>query len=226
MPPDRSVLLKQLEAKVVGCRLCPRLVTYRETVPPRASFRSQEYWRKPVPGFGDPDAWLMLLGLAPSAHGANRTGRVVTGDESGRFLASVLYKTGLANQPTSISRDDGWQLTGCFIAAAARCAPPANKPTPAELSNCHQYLDREFELLGNLRAVIALGRTGFRAYIDFAKRKGVKVEGVFSHGVRVKVDGMPWLYGSYHPSPQNTYTGKLTEKMMVDVFEKAKADRL
>jgi uracil-DNA glycosylase family 4 len=226
MAPDRSVLLKQLETEVVGCRLCPRLVAYRETVPARASFRSQQYWRRPVPGFGDPDAWLMLLGLAPSAHGANRTGRVFTGDESGRFLAGVLYKTGFANQPTSVSRDDGWQLTGCFIAAAVRCAPPANKPTPSEFSNCRRYLDREFELLGNLRAVIALGGTGFRAYIDYAKRRGVKVEGTFSHGARVKVEGMPWLYGSYHPSPQNTYTGKLTEKMMVDVFERAKADRL
>ena len=218
--------LERLEREVVDCRLCPRLVRYRETVPPRAAFRSQEYWRRPVPGFGDPRAWLMVLGLAPSAHGGNRTGRVFTGDESGRFLMRALYEAGFANQPTSLSRDDGLRLEGCFIAAAARCAPPENRPTHAEFDRCRPYLERELELLSGLRAVVALGQTAFRAYLDIARRRGASVgTGGFAHGARIPVDGMPWLYCSYHPSPQNTYTGRLTARMLNDVFEAAKADR-
>ena len=217
--------MRQLELEVVGCRICPRLVRFREAVSPRASFQSQEYWRRPVPGFGDPGAWLMVLGLAPSAHGGNRTGRVFTGDESGRFLMRALYKTGFANQPTSISRDDGLRLSGCFIAAAVRCVPPDNKPAPAEFSNCCRYLDREFQLLTNLRAVVALGQIAFKTYLDFTRRKGLSIKGgQFTHGARIQIAGMPWLYGSYHPSPQNTYTGRLTEGMLIEVIERAKAD--
>jgi uracil-DNA glycosylase family 4 len=225
MPRDKSTPLRQLEMEIVDCRLCPRLVKFRETVSPRAAFKSQKYWRRPVPGFGDPDAWLMLLGLAPSAHGANRTGRVFTGDESGSFLMRALHKTGFANQATSLSREDGLKLSGCFISAAARCVPPDNRPAPAEFSNCRRYLEREFELLTNLRAVVALGQAAFKTYLDLARRRGIRVRGEsFAHGKRVKVDGMPRLYCSYHPSPQNTYTGRLTERMLIEVFEKAKAD--
>ncbi|MGA2663474.1 MAG: uracil-DNA glycosylase [Nitrososphaerales archaeon] len=226
MSGAKATELERLEREVVDCRLCPRLVRYRETVPPRAAFRSQEYWRKPVPGFGDPRAWLMVLGLAPSAHGGNRTGRVFTGDESGRFLVRALYETGFANQPTSLSRGDGLRLEGCFIGAAARCAPPDNRPTPAEFDRCRPYLERELELLSGLRAVVALGQAAFGAYVDLARRRGARVgSGGFAHGARIRIDGMPWLYCSYHPSPQNTYTGRLTAEMLNGVFEAAKADR-
>ncbi len=223
--PDRNNGLRRLEDAVVACRLCPRLASFRESVPARASFRSQEYWRRPVPSFGDPRAWLMVMGLAPAAHGGNRTGRLFTGDESARFLMRALYRTGLANQPTSLSRDDGLLLSGCYITAAVRCVPPDNRPTPKEFGNCSRYLDRELELLTNLRAVVALGQLAFRAYLDLARRRGRVLRGVkFAHGVRVEIEGLPRLYGSYHPSPRNTYTGKLSEKMLVEVLERAKAD--
>jgi len=202
-------------------------VRFRETLPPRAAFRCEEYWRRPVPGFGDPDAWLMVMGLAPAAHGGNRTGRVFTGDESSRFLTRVLYRAGLANQPTSLSRNDGLQLSGCYVNAAVRCVPPGNKPTPWEFGNCIQYLERELEFLQNLSAVVALGQLAFRAYLELCKRSGASVRGVeFAHGARIQFREMPWLYGSYHPSPRNTYTRKLTEGMLLDVFEKAKRDRV
>jgi uracil-DNA glycosylase len=217
--------LTQLEEEVTACRLCPRLVSFRETVPVRAAFRSQEYWRRPILAHGDPNAWLMVLGLAPAAHGGNRTGRVFTGDESARFLMRALHRTGLANQPTSLSRDDGLRLNGCYITAAVRCVPPDNKPTPQEFRQCGRYLDREFELLTNLRAVVALGQLAFRAYTDLLARNGCKPGSIkFAHGARARVQGMPWLYGSYHPSPRNTYTGKLTEDMLAEVFERAKTD--
>lgn len=225
MPRGTKTRLKQLEAEVVACRLCPRLVSFRESVPARAGFRSQLYWRRPVPSFGDPAAWLMVMGLAPAAHGGNRTGRLFTGDESARFLMRALHRAGFANKPASLSRDDGLRLSGCYITAAVKCVPPDNKPTLEEFRNCQQYLDRELDLLSNLRAVVALGQLAFRAYLELARRRGCGVRGVkFAHGARVAIPGLPWLYGSYHPSPRNTYTGKLSERMLVDILEQAKAD--
>lgn len=227
MPRDTKVRLEQLEAEVVACRLCPRLVSFREKVPARAGFRSQRYWRQPVPSFGDPAAWLMVIGLAPAAHGGNRTGRLFTGDESARFLMRALHRTGFANQPVSLSRDDGLRLSGCYITAAVRCVPPDNKPTPREFRNCREYLNREIELLTNLRAVVALGQLAFKAYLELARSKGCRARGAkFAHGARVEIPGLPCLYGSYHPSPRNTYTGKLSEQMLVNVLEQAKADRV
>lgn len=226
MPLDRGAQLKRLGETIVACRSCPRLVSFRENVPARAAFRNQEYWRKPLPGFGDPEAWLMVIGLAPAAHGGNRTGRLFTGDESARFLMRALHKAGFANQPTSSSKDDGLRLTGCYITAAVRCVPPDNRPAPKEFANCSRYLDREFEILTDLRAVVALGQLAFKAYLDYARSRGHGVSGVkFSHGVRIGFQGIPRLYGSYHPSPRNTYTGKLSEAMLVEVLERARADR-
>jgi uracil-DNA glycosylase family 4 len=168
----------------------------------------------------------MLIGLAPAAHGGNRTGRVFTGDESARFLMHALHKAGLANQPTSVSKDDGLRLDGCYIAAAARCVPPDNRPTIEEFRNCRQYLDREFELLTRVHAVVALGQLAFKAYLDYVKSRGVNPKGAtFAHGACVRIPGLPTLYGSYHPSPRNTYTGKLTESMLLDVLERAKSQR-
>lgn len=215
----------RLEEVISSCTLCPRLVSFRENVPPRAAFRSQEYWRRPLPGFGDPDAWLMVIGLAPAAHGGNRTGRLFTGDESARFLMQALHKTGFANHPTSTSRDDGLRLRGCYITAAVRCVPPDNRPTPQEFSNCRRYLQRELQLLTSLRSVLALGQLAFNAYRDSVRTKEHFLRGVkFMHGARVEFEERPWLYGSYHPSPRNTYTGKLTESMLVEVLERAKTD--
>ncbi len=216
-----------LLSEVVECRSCPRLVSFRETVPARAAYRPQEYWRMPVPGFGDADAWLMVLGLAPAAHGGNRTGRVFTGDESAKFLMRVLHKAGFASQPTSSSRDDGLRLSGCYITAAVKCVPPGDKPTAQEFANCASHLDRELDSLSNLRAVVALGQLAFKAYLDLvAKRQGSKPRGSkFAHGADLQIPGMPRLYGSYHPSPRNTHTGRLTEEMLLEVFEKAKRER-
>jgi uracil-DNA glycosylase family 4 len=167
----------------------------------------------------------MVLGLAPAAHGANRTGRVFTGDESAKFLIRVLYRAGFANQPSSLSRDDGLKFKGCYITAAVKCVPPDNRPTPNEFDNCSCYLDREFELMKSLSAVVTLGHLAFLSYIDFARRRGVSVAGVkFSHGARYEIEGLPRLYCSYHPSPQNTYTKKLTKEMLLSVFERAKSD--
>jgi uracil-DNA glycosylase family 4 len=222
-----SASFQELENAIASCRLCPRLVSFREELPPRASFRSEKYWRKPVPGFGDPNAWLMLLGLAPAAHGANRTGRVFTGDESAKFLIRVLYAAGFANQPTSLTRDDGLKFKGCYITAAVKCVPPDNRPTPKEFDNCSCYLNREFELMKNLSAVVTLGQLAFRSFMDFARMRGASVAGIkFSHGAHYEIEGLPRLYCSYHPSPQNTYTKKLTKEMLLSVFERAKSDRL
>lgn len=174
--------LRTLNQTIIHCRLCPRLVAYRESVPPRASFKDQIYWRKPIPGFGDPNAWLLLLGLAPAAHGGNRTGRVFTGDESGRFLFQQLYDEGFANQPNSDHRDDGLELTGCYLTASVKCAPPQNKPLPSECLNCSQYLDQELLLLKNLKAVVALGRLAFDAYKKQMKQRGFNTTGMtFGH---------------------------------------------
>jgi uracil-DNA glycosylase family 4 len=216
--------LEQLNQEIVQCRKCPRLVRYREKIAreKRRAFREWEYWGKPVPGFGDPQAGLLILGLAPAAHGGNRTGRVFTGDRSGDFLYKALYEAGFANQPTSTSRDDGLRLKGAYIAATARCAPPANKPLPGELANCRPYFERELELL-RPRAILALGGIAMRAYLSLLKERGV-IQSLaafpFRHGASYQLPGqLPRLFVSYHPSQQNTFTGKLTQAMLAHVLK-------
>lgn len=215
--------LEQLNAEIIRCRKCPRLVRYREKVAreKRSAFREWDYWGKPVPGFGDPRAELLILGLAPAAHGANRTGRMFTGDRSGDFLYQALYRTGFANQPTSTARGDGLALRNAYISAALRCAPPANKPLPSEMANCRPYFERELELI-RPRAVFALGNIAMRAYLGFLKDRG-KIESrasfPFRHGASYQLDGdLPRMFVSYHPSQQNTFTGKLTEAMLERVL--------
>jgi len=192
----------------------------------RRAYRDQTYWGRPVPSFGDPSARVLVLGLAPGAHGSNRTGRMFTGDKSGDILYRVLYKTGFASQPTSVSRDDGLELRDLYITAAAHCAPPGNKPTPQELRNCRPYFERELELLPNVKVVVALGKIAFDIYLDVLKAHKViatRAPFVFGHDVQYRIDpGQPVLVASYHPSQQNTSTGKLTEKMLTDVFRRAR----
>ncbi|HUA02142.1 MAG TPA: uracil-DNA glycosylase [Candidatus Aquilonibacter sp.] len=215
--------LDQLNARIILCRKCPRLVTYRAKVAreKRLSFRDWDYWGKPVPGFGDPNAELLILGLAPAAHGGNRTGRVFTGDRSGDFLYQALYEAGFANQPTSTRRDDGLELMNAYVAAAVRCAPPANKPSPSEEANCRPYLEKELEIL-RPRALLALGAIAMRVYLGILKeRGGIKSAAAFPfrHGASYEFSaGLPRLFVSYHPSQQNTFTGRLTEAMMAGVF--------
>jgi uracil-DNA glycosylase len=223
MPAARAEALGELNAEIVACRQCPRLVAYREQVAreKRRAFQGSEYWGKPVPGFGDPNAQLLILGLAPAAHGGNRTGRVFTGDRSGDFLYEALYRAGFANQPTSIDRGDGLKLKNAYIAAAARCAPPENKPLPSELAKCRPYLERELEIL-RPRAILALGRIAMSAYLEILKRRGMIQSFAsfpFAHGARFDfANGLPRLFVSYHPSQQNTFTGKLTQPMFVRVL--------
>jgi uracil-DNA glycosylase family 4 len=179
-----------------------------------------------VPGFGDLGAWLLIIGLAPAADGGNRTGRVFTGDESGRFLVAALYKTGFANQPTSVSRDDGLSFEGCFITAAVKCVPPENRPSREEFRNCARYLETEIKMLARVTTILALGSKAFDAFIEYArKNRLVKRAPKFSHGVKCKI-GKRWtLYGSYHPSPRNTYTGKLTPIMLEQLLQRIKRNR-
>ncbi len=210
---------------VIACRRCPRLVSYREGVSPRASFATQRYWRKPVPGFGDLDGRLLVLGLAPALHGGNRTGRVFTGDSSGRFLVRALYDSRFANKPVSESRDDGLVYKDCYVTAVVKCVPPGDKPAKEEFENCSEYLDAEISLMRNLQAVLALGALSFRAYLEHLGREGVDVRGMkFSHGKVFKFRTRPSLYASYHPSPRNTNTGKLTPKMLVGVLRKVRRE--
>lgn len=217
--------LSDVAEKVIECRRCPRLVRYRETVPPRRSFAAQDYWRRPVPGFGDPEATLVLIGLAPAAHGGNRTGRVFTGDESGRFLVAALHEGGYANRPFSESRGDGLVYTGCYVTAAVKCVPPHDKPTAKEFDNCSSWLESELRLLGKAKAVLALGRAAFEAYLDYAASRGAATKGLaFKHGKRYSLGGLPALYASYHPSPRNTHTGKLTRKMLVSLLNRIGRD--
>jgi uracil-DNA glycosylase family 4 len=206
-----------LQNKIVACELCPRLRDYVREVAQvkRRAYCDQEYWGKPVPSFGDPKAQVLILGLAPGAHGANRTGRMFTGDKSGEFLYRALYETGFANQPTAISRTDGLSLTGAYISASAHCAPPDNKPSRQELLNCRPYLERELKLLKNLRVVVALGRIAFDTYLSIVHERGK-----FGHNIVHNLT--PTLISSYHPSQQNTSTGKLTAKMLREVFEQAR----
>jgi len=215
--------LDQLNQTIIRCRKCPRLVLYREKVAfeKRRAFLGCDYWGKPVPGFGAPRAKLLILGLAPAAHGGNRTGRVFTGDRSGDFLYKALYETGFANQPTSTYRGDGLKLKNAYVAAAVRCAPPANKPLPSEMANCLPYFEKEVELI-RPRAILALGSIAMRTYLGVLKaRKQIKGFAAypFGHGASYEMgDGLPRLFVSFHPSQQNTFTGKLTESMMVDVL--------
>jgi uracil-DNA glycosylase len=220
--------LLQLQATTARCELCPRLREHCAHVAAakRRAFRDWEYWGKPVPPFGDPAARVLIVGLAPAAHGANRTGRMFTGDRSGDWLYRALYQTGFASQPTSVSRDDGLTLRGAYITAAARCAPPGNKPTLEELANCRPYFERELDLLTNVRVVVALGRIAFDQYLEVLKKRGTitsRARFRFGHNQRfTTAPGAPLLISSYHPSQQNTSTGKLTEKMLLDVFRQAR----
>jgi uracil-DNA glycosylase len=212
--------LPHLAADVSSCRLCPRLVAWREqvAVEKRAAFRDEEYWGRGVPGFGDPDARILVLGLAPAAHGANRTGRVFTGDRSGEWLFRAMHRAGLANQPTSVSIDDGLTLTGAWVTAVVKCAPPDNKPLPDERSNCHAYLERELTLLADLHVVVCLGAFAYEAA---CAEFGVRPRPKFGHGVEVVAPNGLHLVCSFHPSQQNTFTGRLTEPMLDAVFVRA-----
>jgi uracil-DNA glycosylase family 4 len=215
-----------LNREVVACTRCPRLVAYRQQVAreKRRAYRDWDYWGKPVPGFGDPDARVLIMGLAPGAHGSNRTGRPFTGDASGNFMYPVLYETGFASQPTATDRNDGLTLKGLYITAAVRCAPPDNKPTPQELAACSPFLDREIAGLENVKVVVALGKIGFDAYLNYLKRRRLltsKKSYLFKHGAQYPVPDGKVLLASYHPSNQNTQTGKLTRKMFVKIFREA-----
>jgi len=214
-----------IQEEVAECRKCPRLVKYREKVAreKRRAFREWEYWGRGIPGFGDPKAKLFILGLAPAAHGGNRTGRVFTGDRSGDFLFEALFQAGFANQPASVRRDDGLQLKNAYIAAAVRCAPPANKPLPSEILHCRGYLERELALL-RPRVVLALGKIAWDAYLEILKQRGQiasRAAYPFGHGAESFFPGdLPKLFGVYHPSQQNTQTGRVTQAMYAIVLSR------
>jgi uracil-DNA glycosylase family 4 len=217
MPRSLPLLARQ----IVACRRCDRLREYCTDigVTKRRAFMDWEYWTRPVPGFGDPNAWLWIVGLAPAAHGANRTGRVFTGDRSGDFLFAALHRAGIANQPTSVRIDDGLLLQGCFISPAVRCAPPGNKPSTEEVQNCAGYLDDEWRLLKKKRVLLALGRIAWDACLALARRTlGDFPRGDFGHGAELALAKNLHLVGSYHVSQQNTFTGKLTPKMFDEVL--------
>jgi len=216
-----------LNQEVIACRLCARLTEYREAIgrEKRRAYLDWEYWAKPVPGFGDPNARVLILGLAPGAHGSNRTGRPFTGDASGKFMYPVLHKTGFASQPNADHRNDGLRLIDAYITAAVRCAPPDNKPAPEEIAACAPYLDRELAALKNVRVIVALGRIGFEAYLNFLKRQAHSISKknyIFGHAAEYTMPNGVILLASYHPSNQNTATGKLTEKMFTDIFKRAR----
>ncbi len=221
--------LTALTSEIVACRACPRLVAWRETVAreKRAAYRDEEYWGRPVPGFGDPGARLLVVGLAPAAHGGNRTGRVFTGDRSGDFLFASLHRTGFANQAESVRLGDGLQLLDSYVAAAVRCAPPANKPTPEERDTCMPYLVREMQLLPDVRVIVTLGAFGYEA--TWSTLRAAALAGVvlparrprFTHGLEVEC-GTVTVVGAFHPSQQNTFTGKLTPDMLDAVFSRAR----
>ena len=223
-----STALEVLQNEIVACRRCPRLIAHCATVArvKRRAYLDWEYWGKPVPPFGDPAARVLVLGLAPAAHGANRTGRMFTGDRSGEFLYRVLHASGFASQPSSVRREDGLVLRDVYITASARCAPPDNKPLPEELRNCREYLEREINLLSNVRVVVALGKIAFDTYLSILKDRGAvrsRAAFAFGHNVAHRIGpGLPMLLASYHPSQQNTSTGKLTEAMLLDVFRRAR----
>lgn len=213
--------LDELTEEIVSCHVCPRLVEWREKVgsEKRASFRSETYWARPVPGFGDPQARVAIIGLAPAAHGGNRTGRMFTGDRSGDFLFASLYRTGFSNQPTSVSIDDGLTLNDCYMLATVRCAPPDNKPTIQERDNCSAFFKREISLLSNIEVFVALGAYAwdaiFRLFPQTPKPR-------FAHGAEVELPNGLFVLGTYHPSQQNTFTGRLKPDMLDAVFERTR----
>lgn len=216
--------LDLLHERISQCERCPRLRTYCAEIGQTKvrRYREQDYWARPVPGFGDPEAQLYILGLAPGAHGANRTGRMFTGDDSGLWLYGALHAAGFANQPTSEHRADGLRLHSAYIGTAARCAPPENKPLPAELAACRPYLEEELALLTQLKVVLALGRIAFDAYLKLRKAQGFELgRPTFSHGAEYRWEGLPTLLCSYHPSRQNTNTGVLTREMWSAIFTRA-----
>jgi uracil-DNA glycosylase family 4 len=228
-----SAAWARLEREIVACTRCPRLRAHCEQVARarRRAFRDQEYWGRPVPGFGDRQARILLVGLAPAAHGANRTGRMFTGDGSGDWLYGALHRAGLASQPTATHRDDGLSLAGVYVSAAGRCAPPDNRPSPEELASCASFLDREIDLLGELRVAVALGRIAWDAVLRRVDRVAPRTLGTprpaFAHGARTRValrgpGREVWLVASYHPSRQNTQTGRLTRPMLDSVIGRAK----
>jgi uracil-DNA glycosylase len=219
--------LKVLQSEIIQCQRCQRLREYcgQVAMEKRKAYADWDYWGKPVPGFGDERAGIWIVGLAPGAHGANRTGRVFTGDRSGDFLFAALHRAGLANQARSVHREDGLALRGVYISAAARCAPPGNKPLLVEIGNCSEYLDREWKMLKHARVMLALGKIGWDAIVTLVKRHGCDLpagKAVFAHGAEVRLREDRWLLGSYHVSQQNTFTGKLTEKMFDAVLQRCK----
>ncbi|HEY0565310.1 MAG TPA: uracil-DNA glycosylase [Terriglobales bacterium] len=219
--------LAELNECIVGCTKCPRLTVYREEIGrvKKRMWQDWEYWAKPVPGFGDPNAKVLLLGLAPGAHGSNRTGRPFTGDGSGKFLYPVLHATGFASQPIATDVGDGMKLKHCYITSVIRCAPPGNKPERTEIENCRWFLDAELAALKKLRVVVALGKIGFEGYLDYLQRTGIvesKGRYTFAHGAEYKMPNRVVLLASYHPSLQNTNTGKLTEPMFRRIFLRAR----
>ena len=213
--------LEKLNSEIIVCHKCPRLVAWREEVArvKRRAYKDQEYWGKPVPGFGDPNARVLIVGLAPGAHGSNRTGRAFTGDASGGFLYPALYRAGFADQPIAVSRSDGLTLKDLYIAAAARCVPPDNKPTLEELNNCQPYLEREIQIL-KPKVIVCLGRIAFERILRMCSVRNPSFK--FAHGATYQLMTGHWLLCSYHPSQQNTLTGKLTVKMFDDIWVKAK----
>ncbi|HKN36771.1 MAG TPA: uracil-DNA glycosylase [Terriglobales bacterium] len=224
--PKTNDWLHILNTEVIACTRCPRLVIYREKIAreKRRAYLDWDYWGKPVPGFGDPNARVLILGLAPGAHGSNRTGRPFTGDSSGNFMYPVLYRTGFANQSNATHRGDGLILKDAYITAAVRCAPPDNKPNPEEIASCTPFLDREIDGLKTVRVVVGLGRIGFDAYLNYLKRRGqlsTKAPYVFAHAAKYTMPDGRVLLASYHPSNQNTNTGKLSEKMFTEIFREA-----
>jgi uracil-DNA glycosylase family 4 len=229
MPPELAAPsgLEALNERVVACARCPRLRAYCAEIARtrRRAYRNETYWGRPVPGFGDPAAHVLILGLAPGAHGSNRTGRPFTGDGSGDFLYPVLYETGFASQPLARSRDDGMRLRDLLITSVGRCAPPGNKPTPGELANCAGWLDEEVALLPRLRVVVCLGHIAWNGYLAHLRRRGHAVRAgdyPFRHGVEYEMPDGITLLGSYHPSLQNTNTGRLTREMFLDIFARAR----
>lgn len=226
-PDEVAGDLDDLESRLTGCRRCPRLVAWREKVAreKRAAFADETYWGRPVPGFGDPGARILVVGLAPAAHGANRTGRMFTGDRSGNWLFRALFRAGLASRPQAVSRDDGLELTDVFITAAVRCAPPANKPTPAERDTCRPWLDGELDLLARVKVVVTLGGFAYAQMLRVLDARGFappRPRPRFGHGVEVVLRGGPVVLASYHPSQQNTFTGTLTEEMFDRVWARAR----
>ncbi len=227
--PDENTMscpIVNLQSSIIACRRCPRLVRWREKVAREKvkRYAAEKYWGRPVPSFGDPKARLLLVGLAPAAHGGNRTGRMFTGDNSGNWLYRAVYKAGFANQPESLHRNDGLKLTNCYITAALRCPPPHNKPTTEEIANCRPYLLKEIELLKNVRVVIGLGRIGFEAALRAYRERGriaFTTKPKFAHGATYRFGALTFI-ASFHPSQQNTFTRRLTEPMFDAVFDKAR----